>query len=135
MTIRPLPFRHLAAASAVALAIAAPASAHPGHGLNVPITAVAMTSTDQLPTGETYQKALHRTPDLDKERTLYVVGYAHLDTQWRWAYPQVIRRVHPEHDARIIRALRQVPRLRVQFQRLAPLRDDEGVLPGRLSSA
>lgn len=23
--------------------------------------------------------------------TLYVVGYAHLDTQWRWSYPQVIR--------------------------------------------
>src|SRR5689334_12875850 len=29
--------------------------------------------------------------DLSKEKTLYVVGYAHLDTQWRWAYPQVIR--------------------------------------------
>src|SRR5919199_5774778 len=30
-------------------------------------------------------------PDLSKEPTLYVVGYAHLDTQWRWEYPQVIR--------------------------------------------
>lgn len=30
-------------------------------------------------------------PDLSKEKTLYVVGYAHLDTQWRWSYPQVIR--------------------------------------------
>src|SRR5438093_103579 len=29
-------------------------------------------------------------PDLAKEPTLYVVGYAHLDTQWRWEYPQVI---------------------------------------------
>ncbi|MFL6256919.1 MAG: glycoside hydrolase family 38 C-terminal domain-containing protein [Pyrinomonadaceae bacterium] len=29
-------------------------------------------------------------PDLTKEPTLYVVGYAHLDTQWRWEYPQVI---------------------------------------------
>ena len=29
--------------------------------------------------------------DLSKTKTLYVVGYAHLDTQWRWAYPQVIR--------------------------------------------
>ena len=28
--------------------------------------------------------------DLTKEPTLYVVGYAHLDTQWRWEYPQVI---------------------------------------------
>jgi alpha-mannosidase len=29
-------------------------------------------------------------PDLAKQPTLYVVGYAHLDTQWRWEYPQVI---------------------------------------------
>src|SRR5467141_1618416 len=29
-------------------------------------------------------------PDLKKKPTLYVVGYAHLDTEWRWEYPQVI---------------------------------------------
>jgi alpha-mannosidase len=29
-------------------------------------------------------------PDLTKRPTLYVVAYAHLDTQWRWEYPQVI---------------------------------------------
>ena len=29
--------------------------------------------------------------DLGKQPTLYVVGYAHLDTEWRWAYPQTIR--------------------------------------------
>ncbi len=29
-------------------------------------------------------------PDLSHEPTLYVVGYAHLDTEWRWEYPQVI---------------------------------------------
>jgi alpha-mannosidase len=29
-------------------------------------------------------------PDLKKQPTLYVVGYAHLDTEWRWEYPQVI---------------------------------------------
>ena len=28
--------------------------------------------------------------DLSKQPTLYVVGYAHLDTQWRWEYPQTI---------------------------------------------
>jgi alpha-mannosidase len=26
-----------------------------------------------------------------QQPTLYVVGYAHLDTQWRWEYPQVIQ--------------------------------------------
>jgi alpha-mannosidase len=29
-------------------------------------------------------------PNLSKQPTLYVVGYAHLDTEWRWEYPQVI---------------------------------------------
>ncbi len=29
-------------------------------------------------------------PDLTKQPTLYVVGYAHLDTEWRWEYPLVI---------------------------------------------
>ena len=29
-------------------------------------------------------------PDLAKQPTLYAVGYAHLDTEWRWEYPQVI---------------------------------------------
>jgi alpha-mannosidase len=28
--------------------------------------------------------------DLSKQPTLYVVGYAHLDTEWRWEYPQSI---------------------------------------------
>ena len=30
------------------------------------------------------------TPNLAKQPTLYVVAYAHLDTQWRWEFPQVI---------------------------------------------
>ena len=30
-------------------------------------------------------------PNLAKEPTLYVVGYAHLDTEWRWEYPQVVQ--------------------------------------------
>ena len=28
--------------------------------------------------------------DLATQPTLYVVGYAHLDTEWRWEFPQVI---------------------------------------------
>lgn len=31
------------------------------------------------------------TPDLAGQPTLYIVGYAHLDTEWRWEYPQVIQ--------------------------------------------
>ena len=35
-------------------------------------------------------------PDLTKQPTLYVVGYAHLDTEWRWEYPLVILFKHSE---------------------------------------
>jgi len=31
----------------------------------------------------------------EPERRLYTVGYAHLDTQWRWGYPRVISRYIP----------------------------------------
>ena len=35
-------------------------------------------------------------PDLKTQPTLYVVGYAHLDTEWRWEYPQVIDEYIPK---------------------------------------
>src|SRR5580765_3672701 len=31
-----------------------------------------------------------QAPDIAKVPTLYVVPYAHLDTQWRWEFPQTI---------------------------------------------
>src|SRR5438874_9769668 len=47
----------------------------------------------QTPTGQP-------APDLSKQPTLYLVGYAHLDTQWRWEYPQTIKEFLPRtmHD-------------------------------------
>ncbi len=44
--------------------------------------------------------ALRLGPDVAKDPTLYVVGYAHLDTEWRWEYPQVIDEFLPKtlHD-------------------------------------
>ena len=36
------------------------------------------------------QPAKGAVPDLTREPTLYVVAYAHLDTQWRWDYPTTI---------------------------------------------
>ena len=41
-------------------------------------------------TSVTVAHAQTEKPDLSKQPTLYVVGYAHLDTEWRWEYPQVI---------------------------------------------
>ncbi len=31
-----------------------------------------------------------QSPDISKDPTLFVVPYAHLDTQWRWEFPQTI---------------------------------------------
>src|SRR6478735_5190790 len=31
-----------------------------------------------------------KAPDITRDPTLYVVPYAHLDTQWRWEFPQTI---------------------------------------------
>jgi alpha-mannosidase len=46
------------------------------------LTVLALPGAAQVQTAE--------KPDLTKDPTLYVVGYAHLDTEWRWEYPQVI---------------------------------------------
>ncbi len=35
-------------------------------------------------------------PDLTKDPTLYVVGYAHLDTEWRWDYQRTISEFLPK---------------------------------------
>ena len=34
-----------------------------------------------------------KAPDITKTPTLYVVPYAHLDTQWRWNFPQTISNI------------------------------------------
>jgi alpha-mannosidase len=38
-----------------------------------------------------WAQARPAAPDITKQPTLYVVGYAHLDTQWRWDYSTTIR--------------------------------------------
>ena len=43
-----------------------------------------------------------RTTDAKR---LYVVGYAHLDTQWRWTYPMVIGDYIPNTLRRQLQAL------------------------------
>src|SRR6202046_5035130 len=36
-----------------------------------------------------------QAPDITKQPTLFVVPYAHLDTQWRWEFPQTISQFLP----------------------------------------
>ncbi len=53
-------------------------------------------NTNQMSrTGHASQKSKPR-PNLATEPTLYVVGYAHLDTEWRWEYPQTINEYLPK---------------------------------------
>jgi alpha-mannosidase len=59
------------------------------HAQDAPATKsapVAMTAAN----GSAETKKAHDAANLSKRPTLYVVGYAHLDTEWRWEYPQVI---------------------------------------------
>jgi alpha-mannosidase len=37
--------------------------------------------------------------DISREPTLYVVPYAHVDTQWRWEFPQTISEYLLKNDA------------------------------------
>lgn len=64
------------------------------------ISAVAVFGTVAFAWGQSPTSAPASTPgratDLTKDPTLYLVGYAHLDTQWRWSYPQVIREMIPK---------------------------------------
>ena len=52
-----------------------------------PTTLVAILLSCPLLFTAVYAQTAEK-PDLSKQPTLYVVGYAHLDTEWRWEYPQ-----------------------------------------------
>lgn len=49
------------------------------------LAAIAVFSLTVSARGQTM-----KAPDITKTPTLYVVPYAHLDTQWRWEFPQTI---------------------------------------------
>jgi alpha-mannosidase len=55
------------------------------------VTAQGQTAARKAKVSGATEAPAAPAPDLTKEPTLYVVGYAHLDTQWRWEFPQVIR--------------------------------------------
>jgi alpha-mannosidase len=50
--------------------------------------ATAPSTSSAAPAPKKLAELAH--PNLLKQPTLYVVGYAHLDTEWRWEYPQTI---------------------------------------------
>lgn len=94
--------RHSALAFAAALGVLvpsaraqAPVSGHAAHSRQA-ATDVALPRYGTVAPRD----ALRLGPNLTKDPTLYVVGYAHLDTEWRWEYPQVIDEYLPKtmHD-------------------------------------
>lgn len=64
------------------------------------ITLVILLATAVANAAVPVQKAVVKTPDLSTGDTLYVVGYAHLDTQWNWDYVTTINEYLPKtmHD-------------------------------------
>lgn len=77
----------------IALTLAAALAAQmPASKIAPPAPAAVATKSGQPPVvlAEVAKKAPADAPDLTKTPTLFVVGYAHLDTEWRWDYPQVI---------------------------------------------
>ena len=61
--------------------------------MTMAISAVSVIAQDK--SEPPAKPAAHAGADLTKP-TLYVVGYAHLDTEWRWEYPQVISEFLPK---------------------------------------
>ena len=57
--------------------------------LSLRLTALCLTTTGLLQPGIARSQTM-KAPDITKDPTLYVVPYAHLDTQWRWEFPQTI---------------------------------------------
>ncbi|HTF62470.1 MAG TPA: glycoside hydrolase family 38 C-terminal domain-containing protein, partial [Edaphobacter sp.] len=55
------------------------------RSLRFVVTAAAILTSITIADGQTMA-----TPDITKTPTLFVVPYAHLDTQWRWEFPQSI---------------------------------------------
>ena len=58
---------------------------HPCCILSYILAVLAITVTANLANAQTMQ-----SPDITKVPTLFVVPYAHLDTQWRWDFQQSI---------------------------------------------
>ena len=74
-------------------------------------------------------------PDLTKQPTLYVVGYAHLDTQWRWEYPQTISEFLPQTMHDNFALFEKYPHYIFNFSGANRYRMMQRVLPGRLREA
>jgi alpha-mannosidase len=74
----------------IALTLAAALAAQMPASKIAPPAPTPARSEPPVVLAEVAKRAPADAPDLTKTPTLFVVGYAHLDTEWRWDYPQVI---------------------------------------------
>ena len=70
---------------------------------------VSQSGVARKASATTKEAATHLAPNLTKTPTLYLVGYAHLDTQWRWEYPQVISEYLPDTMKKNFALFRKYP--------------------------
>ena len=75
-------------ASRLALSLGVLGMVAGGAGAQAPLVPTIKVATPPAPV------------NLSQDPTLYLIGYSHLDTEWRWNYPQVIREFLPNtlHD-------------------------------------
>jgi len=73
------------------------------------LLAAALLGTTNAVGAQQAAKTVPHPTDLSQGNTLYLVGYAHLDTQWRWSYPQVIREFIPNTMHNNFRLFEQYP--------------------------
>jgi alpha-mannosidase len=59
-------------------------------GQDKPASSTVPAKGPAVSLGSGKAQAARPAVDLSKTPTLYIVNYAHLDTEWRWEYPQVI---------------------------------------------
>ena len=55
------------------------------------LTTTHAAPPNPTPPPQEYKKLPDPPVDPARDKALYTVAYAHLDTQWRWSYPQVVR--------------------------------------------
>ena len=59
---------------------------------------------------DSFQKQPAKPVDLAGDKNLYVVGYAHLDTEWRWTYHTTTEdyiKAHPETVQKVVSSLQE----------------------------
>jgi alpha-mannosidase len=69
----------------------------------------SVVAEETTPTRESVTLRQAARYDLSKDKVLYIIGYAHLDTQWRWTYQDSINKFIPNTMHENFRLLEKYP--------------------------